>query len=93
MIKRKQFTIIARGNRCGEYYVNGLNEEGMYSKWCVTYRYYPKWDDYKQINVENIDYNLRPREISTKTIKRTKEFYDTIHQAKGEYPYWLDQLK
>jgi len=93
MSKRKQFTIVVQGNRFGEYYVDGLNEEGMFSKWRITYRYYPEWNEYKQIGVENINYNLRPREISTRTIERTKEYFDTIHSSHEDYPYWLRELE
>ena len=92
-MKKKQFTIVVQGNRFGDYYVNGLNEEGMFSKWKIEYNYYPKYEEYKQVNVEIVDYNLRPYEISKRTLERTKEFYDTIHFANEDYPYWLRELE
>jgi hypothetical protein len=92
-MKKKQFTIIVNGNRFGEYYVNGLNEEGYFSKWRITYNYYPEYEEYKLFNVENIDYNLRPYEIKKQTISRTKEWYDKIKFAKGDYPYWFEELE
>jgi len=91
-MKRKQFTIISRGNRFGQYYVNGLNDKGTFSKWKLEYKYYPEYNEYKLINVENVTYNLRSYDLSDKVIKRSKYYYKNIDNPL-QIPEWLEELE
>lgn len=92
-MKRKQFTIIMRGNRFGEYLTNGLSDDGFYTKWRVKYHYYPEYEEYKEMEVKSLEASMTSSDISEKLLERTKDWYDAIHMANGDYPYWLEQLE
>ena len=88
MAKEKQFTIIMKGNRFGDY----LSEttEG-YTKWRVKYKYYNKTNEYHLKDCKVIECNVREREITDQLIKRTKEWYQAIYM--DCCPVWLEELE
>ena len=90
-MRRKQFTIIMFGNRFGDYLSETM--EGYYTKWLLKYNYYKGHIGHyqlKDVRVKKI--SLNASEISIKDIKRTINYYNQIHKANNDLPYWLKQL-
>ena len=92
MTKQKQFTIIMKGNRFGDYLSETM--DGYYTKWQVKYRYYSDYNEYhlKEVKVKGI--SLSESEITDQLIERTEEWYQEVHHAGiGGTPIWLRELK
>lgn len=85
MSEIKQYTIVMYGNRFGDYLSETM--DGYYTKWELKFRKRSKYD-YGLLDAQVKEVSLSENEISDRLIKRTKEFYDDVHQV-GEYPYWL----
>lgn len=94
MGKRKQFTIVAPGNRFGEYLTDGMSGDGWYTKWQITVRVRREIDGFTIAKISDVkakEISLRKQDIKQQTIQRTKEWYD-FQYGEGEYPYWLKEL-
>ena len=88
MTKQKQFTIIMKGNRFGDYLSNTM--DGYYTKWQVKYNYYPEYNEYKMVDCKLIENNIRKKEITDQLIQRTADWYNAIYM---DCPEWVYQLK
>ena len=89
-MKRKQFTIVAYGNRFGDYLSKTM--QGYYTRWTIKYNYNQEYKHYKLKDVKVKNISLSPSEITERDIKRTIDYYNKIHLAGNDLPYWLEVL-
>ena len=89
-MKRKQFTIVAYGNRFGDYLSETM--QGYYTRWTIKYNYNQEYKHYKLKDVKVKNISLSPSEITERDIKRTIDYYNKIHLAGNDLPYWLEVL-
>ena len=89
----KQYTIIIWGNRFGKYYSETLT--GYWTKWVLKYKTHGnrKYTDYELIDAYDKEINVAENQINSQLIERTKEYYDEVHNADGEYPRLLRELE
>ena len=92
IIERKEFIIIQQGNKFKEKFTtNTLNEKGFFTKWKIGYNYNIETERYTRITTKSIQHNIEADDIEKSTIKKTKEWYNSVEDA--EHPIWLRKLE
>jgi len=87
------YTIVMPGNRFGDYLSDTI-DRNYYTKWQVRVLTQGRGNlEAKRLSDVTVKAaNLSANEIISRTIDRTKEFYDDYFDAQ-EYPGWLNDLE